>query len=75
MKSISVSQLVFSDRDQALKTAKKVKGSRFKVFKSLQEAKEFSRLNAENTFMSPMKVPKVIMVYGMGLPDHCMQGK
>ena len=50
---------MFSDKDLALKTAKKVKGSRFKVFKSQLEAEEFSKLTAENTFSSPLKVSKV----------------
>ena len=61
---ITVGQLVFSDKDLALKTAKRVKGSRFKVFKSVQEAEDFSRLNAEHTFSSPMKAPKVIIRVG-----------
>lgn len=56
--SVEVNQLVFSDKDLALKTAKKVKGSRFKVFRSQKDAEEFSKLTAEHTFNSPMKVPK-----------------
>lgn len=56
--ALEVNQLVFSDRNLALKTAKKVKGSRFKVFKSQKEAEEFSKLTAEHTFSSPMKLTK-----------------
>ena len=54
-----MTQLVFSDRDLALKTAKKVKGSRFKVFKLQKDAEEFSKLTAEHIFSSPLKVTKV----------------
>ncbi|XP_045205829.2 uncharacterized protein LOC123558022 [Mercenaria mercenaria] len=51
-------QLVFADKDLALKTAKKYTGSRFKVFKSEQDAKVFSRLTAESAFQSPRRPSK-----------------
>ena len=54
---------MFSDKDLALKTAKKVKGSRFKVFKTQLEAEEFSKLTAENTPMKLLKVFTTVFVH------------
>lgn len=48
-------QLVFSDKDQALKLAKKFKGSRFKAFKSEQEARQYTTMTAEVVFASPRR--------------------
>lgn len=54
----SADELVFADKDLALKTAKRYAGSRFKVFKSEQDAKVFSRLKAESAFQSPRRPSK-----------------
>lgn len=56
-------ELVFADKDLALKTAKKYTGSRFKVFKSEQDAKVFSRLTAESAFQSPRRPSKEVFVF------------
>ena len=50
-------QLVFSDKKEALQLAKKIKGTRFKVFKTEAEAYQFTKLTTETPVKSPRKPP------------------
>ncbi|KAL4230684.1 Ankyrin repeat and LEM domain-containing protein 2 [Mactra antiquata] len=51
-------ELVFSDKGLALKTAKQYKGSRFKVFKSEDDAKRYVKLGSESSLQSPCRPMK-----------------
>ena len=48
-------ELVYSDKDLALKALKKFSGARFKVFKTKTEAERFSLQPAEEICPSPWK--------------------
>lgn len=51
---------VFTSKDEALKVAKKVKGARFKGFKSKQEAERFSRSQLKEQEQSPAPLSTLI---------------
>ncbi|CAH1778016.1 unnamed protein product [Owenia fusiformis] len=58
--------LIFTDKVEAFKTAKRLKGSRFKVFKTIQEAEEFCQRKAEE-YASPCRTnPQISVDVGDG---------
>ena len=55
MLKLTGQELVYSDKDLALKALKKFSGARFKVFKTKTEAERFSLQPAEEICPSPWK--------------------